>query len=118
MVLEKMSAVVIALATPLIASMDRNATRVTKLHSLTCRILTAMCMNALCMDTDCTTMAFMLPTFGTNRSQEQGSTFRKRTATTSHATDQTEVHALILQQSHAITKDTLHPLRIGDRFNG
>ena len=60
-------------------------------HQLLCKMLTAMCMHTLRTDYACTTMAFLLPTFG-KRPQEEGGTARKRTATNptmSPATEQT-----------------------------
>ena len=49
-------------------------------HRLLCRLLTALCMHSLRMDGACTTMAFLLPTFG-KRPQEERGAARKRTAT-------------------------------------
>ena len=57
-------------------------------HQLLCKLLTAVCMHMLRMDYACTTMAFLLPTFG-KRPQEEGGAARKRTATMSPATEQT-----------------------------
>ena len=57
-------------------------------HQLLCKILTAVCMYTLRVDYACTTMAFLLPTFG-KRPQEEGGAARKRTATMSPATEQT-----------------------------
>ena len=57
-------------------------------HQLLCKMLTAMCMHTLRTDYACTTMAFLLPTFG-KRPQEEGGAARKRTATMSPATEQT-----------------------------
>ena len=57
-------------------------------HELLCKMLTAVCMHTLQTDYACTTMAFLLPTFG-KRPQEEGGAARKRTATMSPATEQT-----------------------------
>ena len=91
--MQEMSAVAVALATLLLALMDWHVPRVTKWQPITCRILSAMCMYPLRMDTACTVTALLLPTFG-KRSQAQASTARKRSTTTSHATEHTEAAAM------------------------
>ena len=89
---QEMSAAAVALVTLLLALMDWHVPRVTNWQSITCRILSAMCMYALRMDTVCTVTALLLPTFG-KRSQAQASTARKRSITTNHAMEQTEAAA-------------------------
>ena len=55
-------------------------------HRLLCRLLTALCMHSLRMDGACTTMAFLLPTFG---GKKECGAARKRTATMTPTSAQT-----------------------------
>ncbi len=110
--IQDMSTTAIALFTLLLALMEWHVPRKIPWQQLTCRILTAICMHALRSETACVVMALLLPTFG-KKSQAQGITPMKRTATTSHATEQTEVAAmtpsteLCDHQGHVATEPVL-----------
>ena len=84
----KIAAIALTLLTLILAIIDWHVPRWVPGQQMLCRILTAMSMQALRMDLACTAMAFLMPTFG-KRPQEEGDNARKRSATSSPATERT-----------------------------
>ena len=85
---QKIATIALALLILSLSIIDWHVPRCFRNHQLLCRILTAMSMQALRVELACTVIAFLLPTFG-KRSQDQGSTSRKRSTPTRPATEQT-----------------------------
>ena len=85
---QKIATIALALLILSLSIIDWHVPRCFRSHQLLCRILTAMSMQALRVELACTVIAFLLPTFG-KRSQDQGSTSRKRSTPTRPATEQT-----------------------------
>ena len=85
---QKIATIALALLILSLSIIDWHVPRCFRSHQLLCRILTAMSMQALRVELACTVIAFVLPTFG-KRSQDQGSTSRKRSTPTRPATEQT-----------------------------
>ena len=85
---QKIATIALALLILSLCIIDWHVPRRFRRHQLLCRILTAMFMQALRIELACTVIAFLLPSFG-KRSQEQGSTSRKRSTPTRPATEQT-----------------------------
>ena len=85
---QKIATIALALLILRLSIIDWHVPRCFRSHQLLCRILTAMSMQALRVELACTVIAFLLPTFG-KRSQDQGSTSRKRSTPTRPATEQT-----------------------------
>ena len=85
---EKIATIALALLILSLCIIDWHVPRCFRSHQLLCRILTAMSMQALQVELACTVIAFLVPTFG-KRSQDQGSTSRKRSTPTRPATEQT-----------------------------